>query len=199
MKRSAAPSVLGSASKRATFSTPWSTKCNKISSDDTDKEAGRVVKEGHSSVLQSALLSLRQQTDHTPSLEQPTDRHSIIVKPTSNDIALSTKTSSSTTSAATSVTSFSPLPSSSSSMATSKMIHKFTVPSVSSSFVSPLTSASTPLVNTAQSSSTDNVTSHYYKVMWCKLTKKKHKTWEGDAILVTWGRSVTLKDMEGKE
>uniref|UniRef100_A0A1X7SGF6 Uncharacterized protein n=1 Tax=Amphimedon queenslandica TaxID=400682 RepID=A0A1X7SGF6_AMPQE len=33
----------------------------------------------------------------------------------------------------------------------------------------------------------------------CKLTKKKHKTWEGDAILVTRGRSVTLKDMEGKE
>ncbi|XP_011405799.1 PREDICTED: cell wall integrity and stress response component 2-like, partial [Amphimedon queenslandica] len=166
MKRSAAPSVLGSASKRATFSTPWSTKCNKISSDDTDKETGGVVKEGgHSNVLQSALLSLRQRTDHTPSLEQPTNKQSILVKPTSSDIALSTETASSTTStAATSVTSFSPLPSSSSS-SSNKVTHKFTVPSVSSSFVSPLTSTSTPLVNTAQSSSTDNVTSHYYKVM----------------------------------
>ena len=124
------------------------------------------VSEGHSSVLQSALLSLRQQTDHTSSLGQPINRHSIIIKPTSSDIPLITETSSSTTSsAATSVTSFPPL-SSSSSIVSSKVTHKFTVSSVSSTFVSPLTSASTPLVNTTQSSSTDNVTSHYYKVMW---------------------------------
>uniref|UniRef100_A0A8D3B974 RAD54 homolog B n=1 Tax=Scophthalmus maximus TaxID=52904 RepID=A0A8D3B974_SCOMX len=39
----------------------------------------------------------------------------------------------------------------------------------------------------------------YFSVMWCKASKKKHKRWEGDAVLVTRGRSVTLKDMEGKD
>ncbi|XP_077986095.1 DNA repair and recombination protein RAD54B-like [Glandiceps talaboti] len=39
----------------------------------------------------------------------------------------------------------------------------------------------------------------YYNVMWAKLTKKKHKKWEGDAILMTKGRSTKLVDMEGKE
>jgi len=39
----------------------------------------------------------------------------------------------------------------------------------------------------------------YYNVMWCKLSKKKHKNWEGDAILVTTGRSVSLLDLDGKE
>ncbi|XP_061811049.1 DNA repair and recombination protein RAD54B isoform X1 [Nerophis lumbriciformis] len=38
----------------------------------------------------------------------------------------------------------------------------------------------------------------YFSVMWCKASKKKHKRWEGDAVLVTKGRSATLKDMEGK-
>ncbi|XP_072163961.1 DNA repair and recombination protein RAD54B-like [Diadema setosum] len=40
---------------------------------------------------------------------------------------------------------------------------------------------------------------HFYSVMWCKMSKKKHKKWEGDAILVTKGRTVTLLDTEGKE
>ncbi|XP_062256148.1 DNA repair and recombination protein RAD54B isoform X1 [Platichthys flesus] len=39
----------------------------------------------------------------------------------------------------------------------------------------------------------------YFSVVWCKASKKKHKRWEGDAVLVTRGRSVTLKDMEGKD
>ncbi|XP_077382369.1 DNA repair and recombination protein RAD54B isoform X2 [Festucalex cinctus] len=38
----------------------------------------------------------------------------------------------------------------------------------------------------------------YFSVMWCKASKKKHKRWEGDAVLVTRGRTATLKDMEGK-
>ncbi|KAK2844547.1 hypothetical protein Q5P01_011206 [Channa striata] len=40
---------------------------------------------------------------------------------------------------------------------------------------------------------------HYFSVMWCKASKKKHKRWEGDAVLVTRGRTATLKDMEGKD
>ncbi|KAM3614108.1 uncharacterized protein V6R79_010340 [Siganus canaliculatus] len=39
----------------------------------------------------------------------------------------------------------------------------------------------------------------YFSVMWCKASKKKHKRWEGDAVLITRGRSATLKDMEGKD
>ncbi|XP_061572763.1 DNA repair and recombination protein RAD54B isoform X1 [Cololabis saira] len=38
----------------------------------------------------------------------------------------------------------------------------------------------------------------YFSVVWCKASKKKHKRWEGDAVLVTRGRTATLKDMEGK-
>ncbi|XP_054637825.1 DNA repair and recombination protein RAD54B isoform X2 [Dunckerocampus dactyliophorus] len=38
----------------------------------------------------------------------------------------------------------------------------------------------------------------YFSVMWCKASKKKHKRWEGDAVLVTKGRTATLKDMDGK-
>uniref|UniRef100_A0A3Q3VSN0 Uncharacterized protein n=1 Tax=Mola mola TaxID=94237 RepID=A0A3Q3VSN0_MOLML len=39
----------------------------------------------------------------------------------------------------------------------------------------------------------------YFSVMWCKASKKKHKRWEGDAVLMTKGRTATLKDMEGKD
>eukprot|EP00073_Rattus_norvegicus_P036269 XP_008761765.1 PREDICTED: fibrinogen silencer-binding protein isoform X4 [Rattus norvegicus] len=39
----------------------------------------------------------------------------------------------------------------------------------------------------------------YFSVVWCKASKKKHKKWEGDAILIVKGRSFILKDMEGKD
>ncbi|XP_043922491.1 DNA repair and recombination protein RAD54B [Protopterus annectens] len=39
----------------------------------------------------------------------------------------------------------------------------------------------------------------YYSVVWCKASKKKHKKWEGDAVLITKGRSLVLKDMEGRD
>ncbi|XP_066532072.1 DNA repair and recombination protein RAD54B [Hoplias malabaricus] len=39
----------------------------------------------------------------------------------------------------------------------------------------------------------------YYNVMWCKASSRKHKRWEGDAVLVARGRSVVLKDMEGRD
>ncbi|XP_067934521.1 DNA repair and recombination protein RAD54B-like [Watersipora subatra] len=40
---------------------------------------------------------------------------------------------------------------------------------------------------------------HYFKVVWCKRSTKKHKNWEGDAILVATGRNVSLLDTDGKE
>ncbi|XP_017280508.1 DNA repair and recombination protein RAD54B [Kryptolebias marmoratus] len=39
----------------------------------------------------------------------------------------------------------------------------------------------------------------YFSVVWCKASKKKHKRWEGDAVLVARGRTATLKDMDGKD
>nr|XP_020641034.1 DNA repair and recombination protein RAD54B [Pogona vitticeps] len=39
----------------------------------------------------------------------------------------------------------------------------------------------------------------YFSVVWCKASKKKHKKWEGDAVLIVKGKSVTLKDTEGKD
>ncbi|XP_036914635.1 DNA repair and recombination protein RAD54B [Sturnira hondurensis] len=39
----------------------------------------------------------------------------------------------------------------------------------------------------------------YFTVVWCKASKKKHKKWEGDAVLIVKGNSFTLKDLEGKD
>ncbi|XP_042146804.1 DNA repair and recombination protein RAD54B isoform X2 [Ixodes scapularis] len=39
----------------------------------------------------------------------------------------------------------------------------------------------------------------YFSVLWCKLSSKKHKKWEGDAVLIVKGRSAQLKSLEGKE
>ncbi|XP_036088769.1 DNA repair and recombination protein RAD54B isoform X2 [Rousettus aegyptiacus] len=39
----------------------------------------------------------------------------------------------------------------------------------------------------------------YFNVIWRKASKKKHKKWEGDAVLIVKGKSFTLKDLEGKD
>uniref|UniRef100_A0A8C4QGT4 RAD54 homolog B n=1 Tax=Eptatretus burgeri TaxID=7764 RepID=A0A8C4QGT4_EPTBU len=39
----------------------------------------------------------------------------------------------------------------------------------------------------------------YHSVMWAKASRKKHKTWEGDAVLVVRGRNLLLKNTEGKD
>ncbi|XP_061633757.1 DNA repair and recombination protein RAD54B [Phyllopteryx taeniolatus] len=53
--------------------------------------------------------------------------------------------------------------------------------------------------NPAPNADLSRDTVRYFSVMWCKASKKKHKRWEGDAVLVTRGRTATLKDMEGKD
>ncbi|XP_052000226.1 DNA repair and recombination protein RAD54B [Xyrauchen texanus] len=42
-------------------------------------------------------------------------------------------------------------------------------------------------------------TACYYSVIWCKASSRKHKRWEGDAVLVARGRNVVLKDMEARD
>ncbi|KAF2756990.1 hypothetical protein EJ05DRAFT_532263 [Pseudovirgaria hyperparasitica] len=39
----------------------------------------------------------------------------------------------------------------------------------------------------------------YYNVLWRKITAKKHKTWDGDGILVVCGGFARLQDISGKE
>ncbi|ORX54329.1 hypothetical protein BCR36DRAFT_410865 [Piromyces finnis] len=39
----------------------------------------------------------------------------------------------------------------------------------------------------------------YYNVVWRKKTTKKNKTWEGDGILIVNGKSLLLKDEDGKD
>lgn len=39
----------------------------------------------------------------------------------------------------------------------------------------------------------------YFSVVWRKASKKKHKKWEGDAVLIVKGKSFILKDLEGKD
>uniref|UniRef100_A0A8B9H0Q5 Fibrinogen silencer binding protein n=1 Tax=Astyanax mexicanus TaxID=7994 RepID=A0A8B9H0Q5_ASTMX len=46
---------------------------------------------------------------------------------------------------------------------------------------------------------TTSPAAQYYSVVWCKASSRKHKRWEGDAVLVARGRSVVLKDMEGRD
>lgn len=50
---------------------------------------------------------------------------------------------------------------------------------------------------TSQKSQTNGT--RYFSVLWCKLSAKKHKKWEGDAVLIVKGRSAQLKSLEGKE
>ncbi|ORY82616.1 SNF2 family N-terminal domain-domain-containing protein [Protomyces lactucae-debilis] len=39
----------------------------------------------------------------------------------------------------------------------------------------------------------------YYLVVWRKPTQKKHKTWDGDAVLAVHGATCVLQDTSGKE
>ncbi|BFZ62062.1 helicase [Saitoella coloradoensis] len=39
----------------------------------------------------------------------------------------------------------------------------------------------------------------FFNVLWRKQTTKKHKTWDGDGILVIQGNQCTLQDMAGKD
>uniref|UniRef100_T1J5D6 DNA repair and recombination protein RAD54-like n=1 Tax=Strigamia maritima TaxID=126957 RepID=T1J5D6_STRMM len=62
---------------------------------------------------------------------------------------------------------------------------------------------SSPIINIKPNDSNDKTLeeggTRYYNVVWCKPSKKKHKKWEDDAVLIVKGRSLTLKDMEGKQ
>ncbi|GAB1288312.1 DNA repair and recombination protein RAD54B [Apodemus speciosus] len=60
-------------------------------------------------------------------------------------------------------------------------------------------SASKEIIDSAAQEEEGSSLLKYFSVVWCKASKKKHKKWEGDAILIVKGRSFTLKDLEGKD
>ncbi|XP_073258771.1 DNA repair and recombination protein RAD54B-like [Porites lutea] len=72
----------------------------------------------------------------------------------------------------------------------------FTVPKITKTahFKSPLQQMSS-----IDSSDEKENACLYFNVVWGKMSKKKHKKWEGDGILITKGRTASLKDLEGKE
>ncbi|KFX89737.1 hypothetical protein V490_06829, partial [Pseudogymnoascus sp. VKM F-3557] len=39
----------------------------------------------------------------------------------------------------------------------------------------------------------------YYNVMWRKYSNKKHKTWDGDGVLLVWNGKARLVDLEAKQ
>ena len=45
----------------------------------------------------------------------------------------------------------------------------------------------------------DESGTRYFQVVWCEFSRKKHIKWDGDAFLQLKGRSVVLKDPEGKD
>ncbi|KAG0023931.1 helicase [Podila clonocystis] len=58
----------------------------------------------------------------------------------------------------------------------------------------------TPLKSIASATPASNDTNEMcYNVLWRKKTGKKHKTWDGDGVLVVTGTSGSLKDMDGKD
>eukprot|EP00124_Ichthyophonus_hoferi_P003086 Ihof_evm2s247 gene=Ihof_evmTU2s247 len=81
-----------------------------------------------------------------------------------------------------------------------KVCLKNNVPSKTSMFrlsmVRPKPSTTTPPLS--DTTNEENTPKRYFKVMWCKLSNKKHKKWEDDAVMVVSGRSVVLNDMEGR-
>ncbi|XP_028624664.1 DNA repair and recombination protein RAD54B [Grammomys surdaster] len=63
----------------------------------------------------------------------------------------------------------------------------------------PVHSASKEIIESKAQEEEASSLHKYFSVVWCKASKKKHKKWEGDAILIVKGRSFTLKDLEGKD
>ncbi|XP_052071010.1 DNA repair and recombination protein RAD54B-like [Mytilus californianus] len=77
-------------------------------------------------------------------------------------------------------------------------LQSVTTPQQKTKSITDLEVKAAPTGGNADGDSSDD-NRRYLSVMWCKNSSKKHKKWEGDAILITSGRSVSLLDMEGKE
>lgn len=68
---------------------------------------------------------------------------------------------------------------------------------VKNPFLGTLQSSSPPVPSPASQQGQE--TSRYYRVLWRKITNKKHKTWDGDGFLSESGGYAFLKDENGKD
>ncbi|XP_067671287.1 DNA repair and recombination protein RAD54B-like [Haliotis asinina] len=196
MRRSAAPSQLNPA-KRIKFSVPYQ---NPISPNLHDNQT--VSPEPKRTVLSNLVYT--SDGSSTPSdhreiqNEEPVHSSCVsggnkFIAPAQKDTVVTTQTNKMQTSSAINSKFSSPL----------FGLSKFRCP------LGPVAERNNPHIQNAGKTHTETGTSatksgaasqkNYLSVVWCKRSKKKHKKWEGDAVLVTQGRSVTLYDMESKE
>lgn len=87
---------------------------------------------------------------------------------------------------------------------------EFSVPETTPQIINPtralgiakrklLLTINNPPVSSEEASSDKDVRSTYYNVVWRKPTTKKHKTWDGDGILIVTGVACVLQDTRGKD
>jgi DNA repair and recombination protein RAD54B len=63
----------------------------------------------------------------------------------------------------------------------------------------PLVTIQNPPSSEQHKSETTNGHEGYYIVLWRKYTAKKHKTWDGDGVLVVRGGYASLQDISGRD
>ncbi len=61
----------------------------------------------------------------------------------------------------------------------------------------------TPLLNLPipgyDPSGRSNPQEAYFNVLWRRQTNRKHKTWDGDGVIIVGGGSLVLKDLDGSQ
>ncbi|XP_046370032.2 DNA repair and recombination protein RAD54B-like [Haliotis rufescens] len=196
MRRSAAPSQLNPA-KRTKFSVPFKNP-NSSKVHETEAVVSEPKKTGLSNLVSTSDVSSSPSIaidteDEEPGPTLPVSGGSNITPPLEQDNGATTHIDK--------------------TQASSTIKSKFSSPILGvSKFRSPLGQVgdrNTPHIQNARKTHMETSASatkleattqkNYLSVVWCKRSKKKHKKWEGDAVLVTHGRSVTLYDTESKE
>ncbi|XP_055489553.1 DNA repair and recombination protein RAD54B isoform X1 [Leucoraja erinacea] len=188
MRRSAAPSQLsGNAAKRFKFVPPGS---RLLQRNEIPRESG----DNKNSLLRSkALLTTCKQLQTNPSLESSGNGNEHGYLETSKSDHLTTTTGFSAEFPSANQADAGPSP-----QRQLKPSQPFAVPK--RLHVSQPVASHQPSRFTKHNEENEpDVITAYYSVMWCKQSKKKHKKWEGDAILIVRKTSVFLKDTEGKD
>ncbi|EDQ90307.1 uncharacterized protein MONBRDRAFT_16342 [Monosiga brevicollis MX1] len=72
-------------------------------------------------------------------------------------------------------------------------------PAHPSSNVATGTPAKAAATSTNGAADADAPTWRHFSCVWCKYSRKKHKSWQGDAVLSVKGSTVILQDLEAKE
>ena len=65
-------------------------------------------------------------------------------------------------------------------------------------FSGPKFAANRTVVPVQQTSGSVQTSQLYFRAMYTKFTKKKHKTWEGDGVIIVGSHSIELRDQDNK-